>query len=509
MPALLAEPYHGAMAEPRAAVARQAAVARAGGSSRRRQPVADEYLRPMGAMPLQRTAVETSASVLALQRSAGNTAVARMLAPGGCGGGCGCGGSCGGGGGRTGADKENDDESSVVQRVVDEGAFVPQGGKVTDVGDTTGGGAGGGSAEPNEFVLWNYGIGRAELRPGHTSKLVGTIARWKSLLKAQPDVKVKIVGSASTSGSPSTASPLSVKRADALAGFLMGSGIPRDRIETGGVGTRQPLADETTSEGMARNRRVELYLIRPMTTVDTLATSSAELQSEIASVDGAFTQPAPSKDLFAYRFIRMAAQGTVEGNGSIGAQVGYVQFVREDKRIGHYLPDAGGPLFALDYSRCTKPYLPCKDVGESTARFSGEDVVDLHPGPVKAKGPVSVRDAPGTAYPRAVTKPQRGRLVKNEWSMEFVTVLGIRDGALFQPLQHFVWRVDSTRINPQGPSPGITESARIVAGGVPGAPASLDMDKAMGLQTCRFTMRRIETVEGGDISKQMCQPQLI
>jgi hypothetical protein len=252
-----------------------------------------------------------------------------------------------------------------------------------------------------------------------------------------------------------------------------------------------------------------VYLIRPTTTVTSLTTSSADVISETVSVDPGFTRADPSGKLFHYRSLGVKADAIVEGTGPSGAQVGYLQFVRDDKRIGKYLPSAGGPLFTLDFSRCTKQYLPCKDVGESMAVFSGEPVLDLQPGPTKAKGPVHMHDFPGNAFPTSVKRPKAGRLAVTEWSMEFVAVLGIREGSLFNPLHHFIWRVDSDRINPLGPDPRRTEGARLVAGAVPGAPAGLDIDKAMGLQTCRFTMRRIESEEGGDPSRAMCQPHLV
>jgi len=57
---------------------------------------------------------------------------------------------------------------------------------------------------------------------------------------------------------------LSISRAFNVVQFLVqGTDFPPDRISLAGYGDTQPLADNSTPEGRARNRRVEISLITP------------------------------------------------------------------------------------------------------------------------------------------------------------------------------------------------------------------------------------------------------
>lgn len=396
----------------------------------------------------------------------------------------------------------------TVPTKAEEAAFAFKNpGMVTSVGDTSGGGGGLGQRDPNEFVLWNYLVGRADLRSGHVAKIAPVARRWRTLLAGNPALRVKVVGSASSSGGAAVNTSLALHRAEALKSFLVAQGISSKTIDAVAVGTSQPLADDRTAAGMARNRRVELYLIRPTTVVGTLTSASADVISESVSVGSTFTRTVDPAGFVAIRHSSMRASAVVEGFGSPGSEVGYLQFVRHDERIGRYRPAGGGSLMTLDFSRCTKQYLPCKDVAESMAVFSSPPLA-LQPGPRKTKGTVIVGDNPGVAFPIKVTDPHPARLDELQWSMEFVCVLGIRSSDQFMPLQHFIWRVDVTHTDASGPAPKTAETATLVAGGVPGAPTSLDIAGAMSLQTCRFTMRRIEATGSGP-GREMCQPELL
>jgi outer membrane protein OmpA-like peptidoglycan-associated protein len=53
---------------------------------------------------------------------------------------------------------------------------------------------------------------------------------------------------------------LSEARAEAVADILTAAGVPAARITTEGVGASQPIADNSSQSGRAKNRRVEIYL---------------------------------------------------------------------------------------------------------------------------------------------------------------------------------------------------------------------------------------------------------
>ena len=54
---------------------------------------------------------------------------------------------------------------------------------------------------------------------------------------------------------------LSVRRAEAVKAYLVSKGIEPNRIYTEGKGLTQPIASNSTAEGRAKNRRVEIEVI--------------------------------------------------------------------------------------------------------------------------------------------------------------------------------------------------------------------------------------------------------
>jgi OOP family OmpA-OmpF porin len=54
---------------------------------------------------------------------------------------------------------------------------------------------------------------------------------------------------------------LSVKRSDAVKAYLVSKGIEKNRVYTEGKGEKQPVADNKTSAGRSKNRRVEIEVV--------------------------------------------------------------------------------------------------------------------------------------------------------------------------------------------------------------------------------------------------------
>ena len=54
---------------------------------------------------------------------------------------------------------------------------------------------------------------------------------------------------------------LSVRRAEAVKAYLVSKGIEKNRVYTEGKGEKQPVADNRTAEGRAKNRRVEIEVV--------------------------------------------------------------------------------------------------------------------------------------------------------------------------------------------------------------------------------------------------------
>jgi len=71
---------------------------------------------------------------------------------------------------------------------------------------------------------------------------------------------VTIYGHTDNTGSKELNTQLSKNRATSVSSFLNSSGILSERITTEGKAFDEPVADNSTAEGRAKNRRVEIYI---------------------------------------------------------------------------------------------------------------------------------------------------------------------------------------------------------------------------------------------------------
>ena len=82
------------------------------------------------------------------------------------------------------------------------------------------------------------------------------------IMKANPNMKVKVLGHTDYIASENYNQWLSEKRAKRVADYLMSKEIPAKNITWIGFGKRNPIADNTTEEGRAQNRRVEIEIMK-------------------------------------------------------------------------------------------------------------------------------------------------------------------------------------------------------------------------------------------------------
>ena len=75
-----------------------------------------------------------------------------------------------------------------------------------------------------------------------------------------PDIKVAIIGHTDNTGKPETNQKLSESRAEAVKKYLVSKGVSADRLTTSGAGADNPIEDNGTAAGKAKNRRVEFKL---------------------------------------------------------------------------------------------------------------------------------------------------------------------------------------------------------------------------------------------------------
>ena len=69
------------------------------------------------------------------------------------------------------------------------------------------------------------------------------------------------VGHTDAVGSDGYNQKLSVRRSEAVKAYLVTKGIEKNRVYTEGKGEKQPVADNKTAEGRAKNRRVEIEVV--------------------------------------------------------------------------------------------------------------------------------------------------------------------------------------------------------------------------------------------------------
>lgn len=99
-----------------------------------------------------------------------------------------------------------------------------------------------------------FDTGKATLQPQSDEQL-NNIAE---ILKAYPNVHVKIGGYTDNTGDPAANQTLSEARAKNVMDALVAKGVDASRLESQGYGDQHPVGDNSTEEGRAQNRRIAL-----------------------------------------------------------------------------------------------------------------------------------------------------------------------------------------------------------------------------------------------------------
>ena len=105
----------------------------------------------------------------------------------------------------------------------------------------------------------SFDVGRSNIK----SNFAPVLTHFATSLNQNPITSVTIVGHTDSTGSDAINNPLSMDRANAARDYLVGRGVSAQRIATDGRGSREPVADNGTAQGRAKNRRVEIYVAEP------------------------------------------------------------------------------------------------------------------------------------------------------------------------------------------------------------------------------------------------------
>ncbi|QIK60790.1 OmpA family protein [Dysgonomonas sp. HDW5A] len=109
-------------------------------------------------------------------------------------------------------------------------------------------------------VTFESGILFATNSSSLNSASQNSLSQFAASLKAHPDTDIQITGYTDNTGSDAINNPLSEKRAQAVYNFLLQQGVAGNRMTSAGMGSSNPVASNSTVDGRAQNRRVEVYI---------------------------------------------------------------------------------------------------------------------------------------------------------------------------------------------------------------------------------------------------------
>ena len=98
-----------------------------------------------------------------------------------------------------------------------------------------------------------FDVGKSTVKPESMTEIM----RFVALMKENPDLRFSVEGHTDNTGNAAANQTLSEARSQAVVDKLAENGIARDRLKAAGKGQNAPLADNSTDEGRAKNRRVE------------------------------------------------------------------------------------------------------------------------------------------------------------------------------------------------------------------------------------------------------------
>jgi OOP family OmpA-OmpF porin len=102
-----------------------------------------------------------------------------------------------------------------------------------------------------------FDFDKSVLKPEGRAKLDDLVSKMSGL-----NLEVIIaVGHTDSVGADAYNQKLSIRRSEAVKAYLVSKGVEKNRVYTEGKGEKQPVADNKTAEGRAKNRRVEIEVV--------------------------------------------------------------------------------------------------------------------------------------------------------------------------------------------------------------------------------------------------------
>jgi outer membrane protein OmpA-like peptidoglycan-associated protein len=114
--------------------------------------------------------------------------------------------------------------------------------------------------KPRSFVFENLNFDGTALKNGPETETA--MKAMSTLLKAFPNVVLQIDGHTDKGGDAAAEKRASLERANAVKEMLVKVGMPDDRMTTEGQGAEKPIAPHDTEENRAKNRRIEVTIVK-------------------------------------------------------------------------------------------------------------------------------------------------------------------------------------------------------------------------------------------------------
>jgi len=86
------------------------------------------------------------------------------------------------------------------------------------------------------------------------------LAKFSGIVASYPDLRFNVEGHTDNVGGAAMNEELSLKRAMTVRDYLIRQGVPASSVDVAGLGLSAPIGDNSTVDGRARNRRVEIVV---------------------------------------------------------------------------------------------------------------------------------------------------------------------------------------------------------------------------------------------------------
>lgn len=111
-----------------------------------------------------------------------------------------------------------------------------------------------------ETEVITFATGSADITDEGIAVVERVIELMAPVFAIRPNVEVRIDGHTDSEGSEDFNRDLSLRRAQAVLDYMVAAGLPEANLTAEGFGESQPVADNATAEGRAKNRRIEFNL---------------------------------------------------------------------------------------------------------------------------------------------------------------------------------------------------------------------------------------------------------